>query len=846
MSIGWEPTHQVVAGGAPAWSDADPAASPAAALDPALPVAVVQVGAHGWTKVRCENGWETWIDGADLESLAAASAVEAPAVTNSDEGLFDVGAYAPWLGPMMAPDHPGEAPRAWLITPAAPMPAPAIPHGAFEISAAAYPAGPPRQAPPPDSPSRWRVVMFAVAGFTAALGLVSFALLRPSNSSNATAQVISALMTALMVALLALSLVGFRRATPLRPLLDVLRGCFTLGAVVALEAFTHAGAPAVVVAIAVAGGAVAGAVEGSLTQVTEAPDGRRIARRAILPTIVAFGGLIVGVLGAIGSAKTAVSAGQVVGAVGAGLLLGVPAGRAVHRSPSAAVMSRTIILLVAVAFAGGLISAPVLAASAALAAEPSELDGSYTGVFAFGDDPTFQFVVNKIDLRLTGDRLTGTMQEVSKDTSSGGVLCGSLKITLSGTELSATHHEDGSLTLSGNANAELNGTSEDPTCRSFPPNPGRPQLPLALTISSDGTMSGTVGQAGLTLAVTRVGGPPGGGSGGGTPTTTEPAAASGTTPGTTPETTPDTEPTTAGTTPGTGSRSTGSVGTGTSIPPADAAKGAAGVATLLAAAGVVTAIDLGGKDFGSLGLAEVVNDPVIIAQAERWREIRRLLSIPTHHQVLTADQYIEFLQHLERTVPDATPQQIIAAMHEVRYDYDLQRKLPLSKIGLFTFGPEDAGSAPIRDLFGSAVPNRGKKLDDFFTGDVPWGVTDRSGRLMDINHVLAGIRSDMNRSSNWYQIGPLVPNPINGTFVSSIVDRDFMRWCNLSGGDMYQVISDHPKTGLAWEMYPPDQKYGNEVGYWMSEFYRDVNHKDVKFSDAMKLYFDTAAGVPHY
>jgi hypothetical protein len=55
-------TFRTPRGGANAWTDADPAAPAAPRLDAGLEVMVIERREGGWAKVRCDNGWETWVD----------------------------------------------------------------------------------------------------------------------------------------------------------------------------------------------------------------------------------------------------------------------------------------------------------------------------------------------------------------------------------------------------------------------------------------------------------------------------------------------------------------------------------------------------------------------------------------------------------------------------------------------------------------------------------------------------------------------------------------------------------------------------------------------------------------
>jgi hypothetical protein len=62
---GWAPTHRVPAVGMWAWNVPDPAAQPAAALDPHLEVQATEHRGE-WVRILCSNGWAAWVDGRQL------------------------------------------------------------------------------------------------------------------------------------------------------------------------------------------------------------------------------------------------------------------------------------------------------------------------------------------------------------------------------------------------------------------------------------------------------------------------------------------------------------------------------------------------------------------------------------------------------------------------------------------------------------------------------------------------------------------------------------------------------------------------------------------------------------
>jgi hypothetical protein len=65
VPIPFRPTHTVPAGGLDARPAPEPSRLPDDRLAAGLPVEV-QEESYGWARVRCSNGWETWVDGRGL------------------------------------------------------------------------------------------------------------------------------------------------------------------------------------------------------------------------------------------------------------------------------------------------------------------------------------------------------------------------------------------------------------------------------------------------------------------------------------------------------------------------------------------------------------------------------------------------------------------------------------------------------------------------------------------------------------------------------------------------------------------------------------------------------------
>lgn len=62
------PTHTASADGMDTWVEPDPNRASDNRLDPELPVQVLEE-TTGWARVRCSNGWETWVDASKLEVI---------------------------------------------------------------------------------------------------------------------------------------------------------------------------------------------------------------------------------------------------------------------------------------------------------------------------------------------------------------------------------------------------------------------------------------------------------------------------------------------------------------------------------------------------------------------------------------------------------------------------------------------------------------------------------------------------------------------------------------------------------------------------------------------------------
>lgn len=114
---GFVPTHRVQASGADARNRPDMSEPVAARLDPGLAVSVINTWG-GWTKVKCENEWDAWVDTNEIVSStapgsAAAAGAAAPGrVTPLALWLPIGGAAVAILGGFLDWFSPGPA-KAW-------------------------------------------------------------------------------------------------------------------------------------------------------------------------------------------------------------------------------------------------------------------------------------------------------------------------------------------------------------------------------------------------------------------------------------------------------------------------------------------------------------------------------------------------------------------------------------------------------------------------------------------------------------------------------------------------------------------------------------------------------------
>lgn len=68
IDAGFRPSHVAPSAGLLAWDVPDPSRTAAHRLDPNLPVQLLEE-TTGWARVRCSNGWQTWVDATQLVAI---------------------------------------------------------------------------------------------------------------------------------------------------------------------------------------------------------------------------------------------------------------------------------------------------------------------------------------------------------------------------------------------------------------------------------------------------------------------------------------------------------------------------------------------------------------------------------------------------------------------------------------------------------------------------------------------------------------------------------------------------------------------------------------------------------
>lgn len=187
--------------------------------------------------------------------------------------------------------------------------------------------------------------------------------------------------------------------------------------------------------------------------------------------------------------------------------------------------------------------------------------------------------------------------------------------------------------------------------------------------------------------------------------------------------------------------------------------------------------------------------------------------------------FVQWVQQVEAANPGASWAQVLAGLHGEVYGDDLDRTIPGTPILLFMPGAETAGWQDVRSTVSWAYNDRSGPPP--VARNAPKFVVNPDGTRFDVGHAYAGVRSDLNRHP-----GEMIEN--------------IFRSINTDAGDTWQEWMGAPSESwaqgtpaLAHQFAPPDQRLGNTAGKWLSDFYRQPEHANVKLSEAFAKWFET-------
>lgn len=189
----------------------------------------------------------------------------------------------------------------------------------------------------------------------------------------------------------------------------------------------------------------------------------------------------------------------------------------------------------------------------------------------------------------------------------------------------------------------------------------------------------------------------------------------------------------------------------------------------------------------------------------KWDDVKKKLE--KDRSTITYLEFLVYLKELEKANPNMTWKELISYLHIKAYPEDIDRTTYFD-IKLFQHGKESDGYKNVKDV----------------TPFIPKFVMNPDNKKVDIAHSYAGLRSDLNRGS---------------------VPGWFLRRMNTHWGDTYQVYGPTIITLLAdrewktpeWFRAPKDQRRGNDIGLWLSDYYRTDGNEDKKLSEAYSDYF---------
>lgn len=224
---------------------------------------------------------------------------------------------------------------------------------------------------------------------------------------------------------------------------------------------------------------------------------------------------------------------------------------------------------------------------------------------------------------------------------------------------------------------------------------------------------------------------------------------------------------------------------------------------------------------GTPGSDPVIGDTTIVKfpetppadpeKAGAWLNLKKRCTDLDHYRKskdkklkASVGEYLAYLRVLEKRNPTHNWKRIISKLHADFYGYDLHQTIPVFKTPLFLHGADTKGFETVDSVCRVKV---GEKWVPYS----PKFVYLASGEEVDIAHVYAGPRSDMNRDGHY------------------TISLDLLLMANTYAGDLYQVFFD------SYTKFPHNQLRGDVMGIWMAQFYRLPRNQNVPFSEAMAI-----------
>ncbi len=214
-------------------------------------------------------------------------------------------------------------------------------------------------------------------------------------------------------------------------------------------------------------------------------------------------------------------------------------------------------------------------------------------------------------------------------------------------------------------------------------------------------------------------------------------------------------------------------------------------------------------------------------------------------------EYVAWLRDVQRRNPTMTWQQIITKLHRDHQGGDENLWVPGFGI-TFPKGPENAGSHKVDVGCHAKEPIKGKLWPN-----TPKYVVDENGRRIDVSHIYAGLRSDINREKvpKWGILGgpDVLVDPANAEALARMNTHagDWAQHVLMPGMyDLIDVWYPSPYTGgfaktswrfpTWWNIYdkwgdyaPPDQLRGNTIGLLARDIFAKQGYKPADWVDSL-------------